>query len=469
LLVAVDGIVLRQLREARRWLTLQQFLQYAVWTLLVALGVLVIGRMGPPQLQASVPGIATILISIAIAFAGALWRWKSVRVVARELDARAHTKDRFLTALDLPGSEESLLSDAARRETSRFAARLRVGDYLRPRLPWRNALWLLLPLAALGIIEGLKEWRAGQIAPELASARQLLEQASEVAERQAEVDKEFKHVAEKLKEAEQELAESSEPLREALRTLAELEERLSRPSELSDAERSALADALAQNHAELASDLRAGRNAEAARTVAQLEPAELAKALEQAARHLESRRLRELANEEGQMVQVQLGMMLGASGEFGKEDGRRQFVATLREMKTGLTSAAAQDGQKGAGFNPSQHGEKSPPSGAEQSQPAGAPGSEMDLGRGAELGEEAEPLVAQEGSEDFLEGEIGDGASLVQLFRAAGGDDPQARRAYRSAYQVAAPAALDAVNQENIPAGSRLLVRRYFESIRPKE
>ena len=168
------------------------------------------------------------------------------------------------------------------------------------------------------------------------------------------------------------------------------------------------------------------------------------------------------------MVQVQLGVMLGASCEFGKEDGRRQFVATLREMKTGLTSAA-QDGQKGAGFNPSQRGENSPPSAAEQSQPAGAPGSELDFGRGADLGEEAEPLVAQEGSEDFLQGEIGEGASLVQLFRAAGGDDPQAQRAYRSAYQVAAPAALDAVNQEKIPAGSRLLVRRYFESIRPKD
>ena len=330
-------------------------------------------------------------------------------------------------------------------------------------------MWLLLPLAALGLIEGLKEWRAGQLAPELASARQLLEQVREIAERQAEVDREFNDVAQELKETEQELAASSEPLREALRTLAELEERLSRPSELSDAERSAVADALAQNHAELASDLRAGRNAEAARTAAQLDPAELAKALEQAARHLESRRLRELASEEGQIVQVQLGMMLGASGELGKEDGRRQFVATLREMKTGLASTAAQDGQKGAGFKPSQHGEKSSSSGAEQSQPAGAPGSEMDLGRGAELGEEAEPIVAQEGSEDFLEGQIGEGASLVQLFRAAGGDDPEARRAYRSAYQVAAPAALDAVNQENIPAGSRLLVRRYFESIRPKE
>jgi hypothetical protein len=468
LLVAVDGIVLRQLKEARRWLTLQQFLEYGVWTLFVGLGVFAISRIGPPPLQASVPVIPTLGIAMAVALGGALWRWKSARVVARELDARARTKDRFVTALDLPAGEESLLSEAARRETSRFASRLRVGNYLRPKLPWRNALWLLLPVAALGLIEGLKEWRAGQLAPELASARQLLEQAREVAERQAEVDKEFNHIAEKLEDAEQELADSAEPLREALRTLAELEERLSRPSELSGAEKSALADALAQNHAELASDLRAGRNAEAARTVAQLDPAELAKALEQAARHLESRRLRELASEEVQMVQVQLGVMLSASGEFGKEDGRRQFVATLREMKAGLTSAA-HDGQKGAGFNPSQGGEKSPPSGAEQSQPAGAPGSEMDLGRGAELGEEAEPLVVQEGSEDFLQGEIGDGASLVQLFRAAGGDDPEARRAYRSAYQVAAPAALDAVNQENIPPGSRLLVRRYFESIRPKE
>jgi hypothetical protein len=466
--VAVDGIILRQLREARRWLTLQRFLEYSVWTLFVALGVLAISRMGPPRLQASVPLIATIAISIALAFAGALWRWKSMRVVARELDARARTKDRFLTALDLPQGEESLLSNAARRETSRFASRLRVGDYLRPRLPWRNALWLLLPLAALGVIEGLKEWRAGQLAPEFASARQLLEQAREVAQHQAADDKEFEKIAEQLKEAEQELADSSEPLREALRTLAELEERLSRPSELSGAEKSALADALAQNHAELASDLRAGRNAEAARTVAQLDPTELAKALEQAARHLESRRLRELASEEGQMVQVQLGVMLGAAGEIGKEDGRRQFVAALREMKTGLVNAA-QDAQKGAGFNPSQRGENSPPSAGEQSQAAGSPGSELDLGRGSDLREESEPLTAQEGSEDFLEGEIGDGASLVQLFRAAGGDDPEARRAYRSAYQVAAPAALDAVNQENIPAGSRLLVRRYFESIRPKD
>ncbi len=464
----MDGIVFRQLREARRWLTLQQFLEYVVWTLLAALGVLVIIRMGPLRIGLSVPTMVVISVPIAIALLGALWRWKSLRAVARKLDARARTKDRFLTALDLPESEKSLLSEAARRETSAFASTLRVRDYLRPKPPWRNALWLLLPLAALALVEGLREWRADQLAPELANARQLLEQARQAAERQTEVDKEFHQIAEKLKDSEEQLAGSSEPMREALRTLAELEETLSRQSELSDAERSALADALAQNHAELASDLRAGRKAEASKTVAQLDPAELAKALEQAARHVESRRLRELASEQPETVQLQLGVMLGGSNELGTKEGRLRFVAGLREMKTGMTGAS-QDVPQGAGFNPPQRGDESSPSAAEQSEPAGAPGSEMDLGRGGDLGQEAEPLITQEGSEDFLEGELDEGASLVQLFRAAGGDDPKARRAYRSAYQLAAPAALDAVNQENIPAGSRLLVRRYFESIRPKE
>jgi hypothetical protein len=132
-------------------------------------------------------------------------------------------------------------------------------------------------------------------------------------------------------------------------------------------------------------------------------------------------------------------------------------------------TGAGQDASQNTGFNLAPRGEGSSASAANESQPAGAPGSEMDFGRGSDLGQEAEPLITQEGSEDFLQGEIGEGASLVQLFRAAGGDDPKARRAYRSAYQAAAPAALDAVNQETIPTGSRLLVRRYFEAIRPKE
>jgi len=470
LLDPVDGIVVRQLKEARRWLTLQQFLDYAVWALLTGLGVLAVSRAISPSFPGSeVFGVAAIACPLVLACLAGFCRWRSLKSVARELDARAHTKDRFLTALVLPKDKTGVLFDAARREASAFAANLRIREHLRPKPPWRKALWLVIPLAVLGLLEGLQEWRAARVAPELASAQKLLEQVRHAAERQAEADNEFQQIAEQLQDTEQQLSESSEPLREALRALAELEQRLSQHPELSAAETTALAEALARDHAELASNLRSGKNADSARAVAQLDPAELASALKQAARHLESRRLRELMNQEPAIAQLQLGMMLGSSRGRGYETGRRRFLSALREMKTG-TQGAHQDGaQDGEGLDVAPGSEKSSASAADNSPPAGAPGSENDLGRGSELSNEAEPLIPPEGSEDFVAGEIGEGASLVELFHAAGGDDPKARRTYRSAYQVAAPAALDALNQEQIPAGSRILVRRYFEAIRPKD
>lgn len=467
---AVDGIVLRQLREARWWLVLQQFLDYAVWALLGGLAILAVWRtLWLHVADSTAIGFAAIGMPLGAAFLGGFWRWRSLRVVARELDVRARTKDRFVTAIELPGEESGPLFEAARRETSAFASGLKVSEHLRPKPPLKKALWLLIPLAAFGFVEGLKEWRTHLLAPELESARQLLEEARHAAERQAETDKEFHQIAQELRDSEQQLTESSEPLREALRTLASLEERLSQQSQLSAAEKDALANALAQDHAGLASTLRSAKSAEAAEGIARLDPAELAQALEQAARHLESRRLRELAGQEAGAMQFQLAQMLEASAGPDGQQSRRRFVSALREMKAGIPDRSQGAAPGGLGIDLSQGGEKSSAAVTDDSQAAGAPGSELDLGRGSELSQEAEPLSAPEGSEDFLEGEQGAGASLVQLFRAAGGDDPKARRAYRSAYQVAAPAALDAINQEKIPAGSRLLVRRYFESIRPKE
>jgi hypothetical protein len=49
------------------------------------------------------------------------------------------------------------------------------------------------------------------------------------------------------------------------------------------------------------------------------------------------------------------------------------------------------------------------------------------------------------------------------------GDASKSARKFKELYEAMAPAAEDAVQQENIPLGSRFLVRRYFESIRPKE
>ena len=469
LLDAVDGIVVRQLKEARRWLVLQQFLDYAVWGLFTGLAVLAVSRATSPSFsRAEVSWPIAIVCPLTLAALAGLYRWRSLKSVARELDVRAKTKDRFLTALALPTSETGPLFDAARRETSAFASTLRLGEHLRLSAPGKKALWLVLPLAALGLLEGFHEWRANRLAPELAIAQKLIEQVRRAAELEAQKDKGFQQITEQLQNAERQLTHSPEPLREALRTLAELEQKLSPQSELDAAETIALAEALARDHTELASNLRSGKNADAARGVAQLDPAELANALEQAARHLETRRLRELADQPPAAAKLQLGMMLDSSRGRGNETGRR-FVSVLRDMKSGTQGSARQGTQGLESVEAAPGSEESTASATDNAPPAGEPGSENDLGRGSDLAEEAERVIPPPGSEDFVAGEIGEGASLVELFHAAGNDDPKARRAYHSAYQAAAPAALDAVSREQIPAGSRLLVRRYFEGIRPKE
>jgi hypothetical protein len=467
----MEGIVVRQLKMAQRWLVLQQFVDYAVWALAAGLTVLALSHavsLNVPKSHASWPII--FLVPLAFAALAGIYRWRSLRAVAREIDARVKAKDRFLTALALPASEAGALCDAVHRETSAFASSLPLRKFLRLELPRRRALWLLPPLVALAFLEGVHQWRASTLAPELAVARKLVEQARRNAELEVEKEKEFQKVAEQLQDTERELATSPQPLREALRTLAELEQRLSPQSELSAAETLALAEALAQNHAKLASDLRAGKNAEAGKAAAQLDPAELASALEQAARHLESRRLRELANQAPAAARLTLGMMLGSPSGNGDEMGRRRFVSALRDMKNGIQGAGQGGAQGLEASEPRQPGgEKSPASALDNAPPGGAPGSENDPGRGKDLSQENEGADQTPGSEDFIAGQTGEGASLVELFHTAGNDDPRARRAYHSAYQAAEPAALDAVSHEQIPAGSRLLVRRYFEAIRPKE
>jgi hypothetical protein len=63
---------------------------------------------------------------------------------------------------------------------------------------------------------------------------------------------------------------------------------------------------------------------------------------------------------------------------------------------------------------------------------------------------------------------FGDGSSLQEFMQSAGAGG-KSTRAYRELYGVMAPAAQDAVEQENIPLGSRFYIRKYFEAIRPPE
>ncbi len=466
-LSAMDKIVLRQLHRARRRLVVQQSVNNAFQALFISLSVLAIGRAVSlvfPTTQLFWPVTILALLLLSLAPLTAYSRWRSLSAVARELDACAETKDRFLTALTLPPGERHPVVGAARRETSAFASTLQLDQYLRLALPVRGVLWLAVPLMALGILEGIHSVRAKRAAPELAMARNLLERARHAATLETRKE-ELSQVVKLLEDTQKQLTSSQEPMRDALRALTELEQAFSPQAQLDPAETVALAEALARRNSELASNLRSGKSTEAAKGVAQLDPAELAKALEEAARHLDSRRLQELAAQKPVSAKLMLENTLSSSSS---ETGCR-FASVLQSVKSGL-QIPEHEREKGTGGVATAPARKHPDgSGDDGAEPTGEPGSEKDVGRGRELSEDAEPAISSADSEDFLAGQMGEGASLVKLFQAAGNDDPQARRAYHSAYNRAASAALETVVREQVPTGSQLLVRRYFESIRPKE
>lgn len=468
----------RKLDEARWRLIRNHVLHHGAWALLAGLSLVFALRLLALffPIFRSLPVSVLLLVVIApllVAAVLAFFRWRSLISVAQEVDERAPTKNRFLTVLKLDGESPAFFTDAVKKEVAAFVAGFQLKHHLRLKNPGKNLLWLLIPLLALGGLEVFRHRLATQRVPELTQGRQIVEKVRLAAARQAEKNPEFEKVAHELEVALDRLPDSSEPLRDALRALAELEQKLSAASgapALSATEAGALAEALVGEHPQLAADLRSGNNPAAAEAIARLDPQALSKALEEAARHLENSRLRELSRQDGAQAQKRLGAMLQSSGA-GDESGRRKFLSDLSDIKNGTPGENGKTpGGKDAEADQSPPGgEKSAPAQAGNAPPGGAPGSEKDLGRGTDLAGQADPARDPQAVEDFVPGTAGEGNSLIEIFRAAGNDDPKAAQAYRSAYQSALPAALDAVNREEIPSGSRLLVRRYFEAIRPKE
>ncbi len=468
----VNAIVRQKLSEARGRLVVNEFFLGAAWALVAGVSVVVVLRglalAGHREVVFAVPWALALPLVVALALA--VFRWRHLAAVAREVDVRAGTKDRFFT--DLQASGETPWTAALHREVAAYAGNLKLGDHLKLPRPGRNFLWLAIPLLALLGLEGFHRLRMAGLAGELAGARKVLEEAQKAAASQKE-NPEVAEAAKEIAEALKALPDSGEPLREALRALAELERKLASaggPDALSPAEAAALAGAVAEASPQLAGELQSGDHQRAADSVAKLDPAALAKALEQAAKHLESRKLRELARD--RQAQQQLGAILRSTKGEGSGQGRKKFLSALRDIKQGNPGGREEGenpGGEGAPGEAPNGGEKPESSLADNTPPGGAPGSDKDLGKGADVGGENDALREAGGPEEFVAGQMADGASLVEMLRAAGGDDPAARRAWKSAYQAAAPAALDAVAREDVPSGSRLMVKRYFEAIRPKD
>lgn len=458
----------RKLSEARRRLIRQQYLDYVFPGLAGAVFGIFLGRLWRIPLEQVVPpALGLALVAAALA---AFWRWRREADVAEELDRRTGSKDRFCSALALqrdPGAWT--LADSALREINAYASALGVREAISLKVP-RTALWILLPLACLAALELWRDHRAKAIQPELAQAEEMVRRAQELAEEEAKKDPELEEIARELAQAAQQLKESSDPLREAMKALSGAERKLASAEQegLDAAAAEALAAGLSESHPQLAENLRAQDYEEAARQVSTVDPEELAKALEQAARHLENARLRRMAQSgRAQMQKQMIGMLQSGQGA----QGRRRLLSGLQDMKNGRMAgnqgAGEQNPAEGPGNGKDGKNAQSNPDG--QAPPSGAPGSEKDFGEGSDIAGQQERRSLAHGSDEFLEGTLGEGGATSQTIQFSGNEEAAARRQFRSAYEKAAPAELDAVEQENIPAGSRSMVRRYFEAIRPKE
>ena len=167
----------------------------------------------------------------------------------------------------------------------------------------------------------------------------------------------------------------------------------------------------------------------------------------------------------------------GASGGPMSEQQLQDLLNALENAKEGLQPNG--EGQAPGSPDGGQEGRQSlalvesfakqsggDPHGGEK--PSGMPGSEHDEGTNDHLlADRAADAPKPAGPSKRLEGMLGDGASLRELVGAASGP-ARAGRPYRDLYEAIAPAEQNSVEQENIPLGSRVFVRRYFENIRPQ-
>jgi hypothetical protein len=153
----------------------------------------------------------------------------------------------------------------------------------------------------------------------------------------------------------------------------------------------------------------------------------------------------------------------------------QQLIAALENMKldggqsngSGKAEGSAPPGGRRISieaFGPSNSGD---PRSADARHPSAGRGSERDFGTtDSPFGAKSDS--AEKSADLALKGQLGDGESLSMMLPTAGETSKSTRR-YKELYEALAPAAEDAVQQENIPLGSRFLIKRYFESIRPAE
>lgn len=468
----------------------------------------------PPAWWLAAPAFAALA-----AFFATMLRRVPLPDVAATVDRLGGTHDRSLTALAFTGKPTPFQQLAA-DECRAFLARKNLPRLIPIRMPGAIR-YLIFPVITLALLHWESRIAAGerQRAAEAAqkqvspTANQLEQLAKEIEKSlDPAKDEELKKLAEQLrKSAEQLRAQENgadEAAKNALRELSNLQQLVQQmqkpPENVSPEEMKQLAEALAKNEATkpAADAMQAGDLAKAAQELedAAKQPTkeEAEKALREALERLSKQRelsqaMRQLAKQlqqnagEGasnealqklaQMLK-KMGQQKGNSGKPGQQPSAeqlKQLMSALENMKFGEPQDSPGGEPKASGDGKGQltiqsfskpNPDGSSPDGTQI--PSGQPGSERDTGTtetpfGKTAGE-----TANKQTDASLKGRLNEGESLSQLLPTAG-DTSKSSRRYKEIYEAMAPSAEEAVVQENIPLGSRFLIKRYFESIRPKE
>jgi len=468
--------------------------------------------------------------ALIFAFLLTLARRRSLQETAGILDHLGGTRDRFLTALTFADAPEGQSMRAlAVKECTQFVRGGKFSELIRVRLP-REAVWLAVPVLSIALLQWEAQHTFSAREADKAAARAAVEDTAkkleQLARETAKASEQNK--ADELKKLSEQLQHSAEQLRanatnpedagkSALRELSALEQMIQdmqkAPSAPTAEEMQALAKALAKNDAtkDAAAALAAGDQAKAAeelekemqKLAEQKDDAtseEVRKELQDAIKELAQQKqlseaMKKLAQEMKESQSQQggnsseaakaLAQMLKqmAQGKSGQQSGGKQNAATLEQLLAALQNMKAGEGQPQQGEQPSsgqqqpggvkmqsfaQSGQNGIPLPGDPGQPSGQAGSERDAGTTDSPFGKDQNAAGTDGQKQQLAGRMGEGESLQQALQSAG-DHSKSNRGYKNLYEAMAPAAQDAVLQENIPLGSRFLIKRYFESIRPKE
>jgi len=440
---------------------------------------------------------ATIFAWCTVAVARVPW---SIHQTACWLDSMAQTKSRFATLLALKDPEfGGAWRNTVLRECTMFAQTFEPRNWSRSRMP--RSWWIAFtPWIALLLLNFQDEFRRSNGEEE---ENRLLAQTSNRIDQMVQTlksadtgkDAELQKLIDEMRKSAERLRDGHSPQLEAKRRafeqLAKLDEilRRERDSQVTAAEMEALLNALAANDLTKAVEnlLRDGKDKEAAEELEKLAERlrnEAAKKIRELAQSLQDSMNRLSENEKSQVSrELQQGMQAAQAGN--SEEMRKlmqQIAGMIREGKisrasknaqlTRLTIRSLEDLKNGS----LQLAETDEPSGRTEmtnfeqpSQKPGDPTGKPDGGGAADLGQmQVKDPLEGAGQAKKVPGVIGRGEFSLDIISSVGSTG-HANRAYRQLFEAVAADNEQAIQQEEIPEGSRNLVKRYFERIRPKE